>query len=180
MACITRGRTRLLMIALLVFGTVSSPAFALNCVQYVRKVSGMDISGNGWQWWENASGVYERGHTPKENAIMVFDHTPSMEHGHVAIVSKILNSRLITVNHANWAHLRSLKGHVNTGVMVQDVSDRNDWSSVRVMDQGTQSYGRENPVLGFVYNKPGQGAMVADNLNLDDDAPTSIKDVDNE
>ncbi len=136
----------------------------------------MDISGDGWQWWANAEGLYERGHEPKENAIMVFGRTPSMDHGHVAIVSRILNSRLITVNHANWAHLRSLKGHVNTGVMVQDVSDKNDWSEVRVMDESSQSYGRENRILGFVYNKPGKGSVVAEN----GDSDSKIKDIDNE
>jgi surface antigen len=157
------------------------PAFALNCVEYVRKVSGLDLEGDAWKWWSAANGRYERGHTPKENAILVFDHSGIMEHGHVAIVAKVMNDRLITINHANWAHYHSLKGHISTGVMVQDVSDKNDWSEVKVMDEASQSFGRSNRTLGFIYggSKAAAGAVVAD--NDDSGAETGkIKDIDNE
>ncbi len=184
MVCFMRRRRRLeLAVAVMLMVGFSSPAFALNCVEYVRKVSGLAISGDAWQWWNGANGRYERGHAPKENAIMVFDRTPSMEHGHVAVVSRLMNPRLITINHANWAHLRSLKGHVSTGIMVQDVSDRNDWSEVRVWDESSQSFGRSNRILGFVYSKPGEAPIVADNFDegaSSGEAPKSIKDIDNE
>jgi hypothetical protein len=185
MVCFKRGRGRLLAVIILVLTTVSGQCFALNCVQYVRQVSGMDISGDGWQWWNNANGHYARGHAPKPNAVMVFASTDSMEHGHVAIVSTVMNSRLITINHANWARYRGMRGQVQTGVLVRDVSDKNDWSEVRVLDEPTQSFGRTNRILGFVYNTPGNGKadMVADNSEPDSAATaanTAIKDIDNE
>jgi hypothetical protein len=175
-----RSRFRLLPLAVLFLAMISTQCLALNCVQYVRQVSGMDISGDGWQWWRNAGGRFERGHMPKPNAIMVFDRTEAMEHGHVAIVSTVLNARLITINHANWAHSHSLKGHVSTGVLVRDVSDKNDWSEVKVLDESSQAFGRSNRILGFVYNRPGSGGddLMAD--NAPETEPVPVKDIDNE
>ena len=157
----------------------AKPASAMNCVEYVRKVTGVDLEGDAWKWWNAASGRFDRGHAPKENAILVFDHTGVMEHGHVAVVAHVMNDRLITINHANWAHFHSLKGHVSTGVMVQDVSDKNDWSEVKVMDEASQSFGRSNRTLGFIYagKNANPGAEIADNQPGDD---RKIKDVDNE
>ncbi len=182
MAFFAQSRMRHAAVIVLMLSLLSGPCFALNCVEYVRKVSGLNISGDAWEWWQNANGAYQRGHVPKESAIMVFDHTASMEHGHVAIVSKVMNPRLIAVNHANWAHLRSLKGHVSTGVLVQDVSEKNDWSEVKVMDEASHAFGRSNRILGFVYNVPGKTGddMVADNAGSKDAAEPVIKDVDNE
>ena len=182
MLLFTHRRLRLAAVVTLMLSMLSGPCFALNCVEYVRKVSGLDISGDAWEWWGNAGGRYERGHLPKESAILVFDHTGSMEHGHVAVVSKLMNPRLITINHANWAHLRSLKGHISTGVMVQDVSDRNDWSEVKVWDESSQSFGRSNRILGFVYNAPGRTGddMVADNDSRHEEAEATVRDIDNE
>ena len=148
----------------MVLALLAGEAHALNCVEYVRRVSGMDVSGDGWQWWENSNGRYEHGHAPKEGAVLVFDRTPTMEHGHVALVTKQLDARLITITHANWSHYHSLKGHVSSGVMVQDVSDHNDWTEVKVWDEASQSFGRSNRILGFVYNKPGAATMVAQNM----------------
>ncbi len=173
------GRLRMLLVCGLVLAS-ASPALAMNCVQYVRQVSGMNVSGDGWQWWGNSAGRFEHGHAPKENAILVFDRTREMEHGHVAVVSRVMGPRLITVNHANWTHARSLKGHVETGIMVQDVSDRNDWSQVRVMAEGSGSFGRVNPILGFVYNTPGHFPVNDPSLLAENDGKAALKDIDNE
>ena len=183
MISFAKSRFRLATVVVMLLSMVSGPCFALNCVEYVRKVSGLAISGDAWQWWSNAGGRYERGHVPKESAILVFDHTGSMEHGHVAIVSHLMNPRLITINHANWARMRSLKGHVSTGVLVEDVSDKNDWTEVKVWDESSQSFGRSNHILGFVYNAPGKTGddLVAENLSGDGAATESaIKDIDNQ
>jgi surface antigen len=142
----------------------------------------MDVSGDGWQWWSHSDGRFEHGHAPKESAVMVFDRTDSMEHGHVAIVSHIMNPRLITINHANWARFRGHRGAISTGVMVQDVSDKNDWSEVKVWDEGSRSFGRSNHILGFVYNRPGSsdGSMVAEATKQAAEPDNGIKDIDNE
>jgi surface antigen len=172
----------LLPLLVLSLGMVSGSAYALNCVEYVRKVSGLDISGDAWEWWGGANGKYERGHVPKEKAILVFNRTGAMEHGHVAIVSSILNSRLITITHANWARFRSLKGHVSSGVLVQDVSEKNDWSEVKVMDEASHAFGRTNQILGFVYGGKATGSTEVAEADTLDDKPEDgkILDIDNE
>jgi hypothetical protein len=58
---------RMMFAALLLLLALPTPsAFAnyLNCVQYVRQVSQIDISGNAWMWWNNAKGRYNIGHHP--------------------------------------------------------------------------------------------------------------------
>ena len=162
----------LLSLLIVTFGLVSGSAHALNCVEYVRKVSGLAISGDAWEWWGGANGKYQRGHTPQEKAILVFNHTGSMEHGHVAIVSTIMNPRLITITHANWAHSRSLKGHVASGVMVQDVSDKNDWSEVKVMDEASHAFGRTNKILGFIYG--GKAATTTEVAEIESAAENAV------
>jgi hypothetical protein len=49
------------------------------------------------------------------------------------------------------------------GVTVVDVSDRNNWTSVRVQVGHTaQNFGRTYPTHGFIYNRPaGSGLMMA-------------------
>ena len=48
--------------------------------------------------------------------------------GHVAVVARIVSSRVILVNHANWLN----HGEISLNVPVADVSPNNDWSQVRV------------------------------------------------
>ncbi|MHB1220134.1 MAG: CHAP domain-containing protein [Alphaproteobacteria bacterium] len=127
----------------------------INCVQYVRSVSDVELSGDGWMWWDRAEDRYERGKMPQPGAIMVFKRTRSMVYGHIAVVSKVVDERNIRVNHANWAPRGGLKGRVDTDVMVQDISDNNDWSTVRVWYDKADAFGRPYPVAGFVYSPSG-------------------------
>jgi hypothetical protein len=78
---------------------------------------------------------------------MVFSRTRGMRDGHVAVVRQVQNSREILIDHANWTH----GGAVSHAQSVIDVSPNNDWSMVRVEWQRTGSYGRLNPVNGFIY-----------------------------
>ena len=184
----SRSRLRFLPVFVPILVTMAGPVYALNCVEYARKTSGLNISGDAWQWWGGANGHYARGHAPQPNAIMVFDRTPSMDHGHVAVVSKIMNDRLITINHANWAHARSMKGQVSTGVMVQDISEKNDWTEVKVWDEGSRSFGRGNRILGFVYNAHAPAIDTADKIAENVSEPQGegrhgsqpVQDIDNE
>ena len=127
----------------------------INCVQYVRSVSDVELSGDGWMWWDRAGDRYERGSAPQPGAVMVFKRTKSMVHGHVAIVSELVDERTIRINHANWAPRGGLRGRVDTDVTVQDISDNNDWSLVRVWYDKADNFGRPYPISGFVYSPSG-------------------------
>jgi len=139
--------------------TVRNPG--INCVQYVRSVSDVELSGDGWMWWDRAGDRYERGNMPQPGAVMVFKRTKQMVHGHIAIVSELVDERTIRINHANWAPRGGLRGRVDTDVAVQDISDNNDWSAVRVWYEKADNFGRPYPIAGFVYS-PSGGAPVQD------------------
>jgi surface antigen len=106
----------------------------------------MNISGNAGDWWDNAAGSYRRGHQPEAGAVLVFRPAGRMWAGHVAVVSKLVNAREILVNQANWPH-----GDVVEGAAVYDASPNNDWTTVRVAEASSQSWGRTNPTFGFIY-----------------------------
>lgn len=111
---------------------------------YARDVTGVSLDGNAASWWPHAEGRYERGHSPQVGAILVFKPYGRMHVGHVAVVSRVVNSREVLVDQANW-----VRGRVTTAMSVVDASPLNDWTSVKVQYQGT--HGRENPTYGFIY-----------------------------
>jgi surface antigen len=137
---------------LLLLALPTPPAFAsfLNCVQYVRQVSQLDISGNAWMWWNNAKGHYNIGHRPARNSVLVFQRTKAMSAGHVAVVRDVLDRRTIRIEHANWAPRNGMKGRVSTE-LVEDISENNDWTSVRVMHKPSMSFGKPYATNGFIH-----------------------------
>lgn len=153
-------RVRLLLMGAALLWASSTPASALQCVPYAREVSGIDLYGNAWQWWNAASGRYEKGRVPSEGAVMVFPSQGSMRHGHLAVVSKIVSNRLILVDHANWAPIGGEgRGQIAKAVPVLDLSTRNDWSQVKVWYRPIDDYGTTvYRTKGFVY-----ASSVADN-----------------
>ena len=52
---------------------------ALQCVPFARENSGIELSGNAGTWWNNATGLYERGARPEVGSILNFRAT-----GHIA------------------------------------------------------------------------------------------------
>lgn len=134
---------------------------ALQCVTYAREVTGLNLKGDAWRWWEAADGLYNRGNAPKDGAVLVFKRQGSMVHGHVAVVRKTTSSRVVLVDHANWAPRRSAdRGKVAEAVPVMDVSPKNDWTQVRVWYEPSQQFGdRVYKTTGFVY-RPGKGVAV--------------------
>jgi len=134
-----------------IFAGAAQPAKAWNCVQFVHQVSTLKLSGDAWKWWSNAVGHYDRGHAPVEKAVLVFDHTKRMVHGHVAIVAKQVNKRMIEIDHANWSIGHWGRGKISRNVRVQDVSDKNDWSMVEVWNELDNCWGRPYKTLGFIY-----------------------------
>lgn len=128
------------------FARENSPKGRLWCVPFARMVTGIDIRGNARTWWSQAEGRYVRSHQPQIGAIMAFAASRAMPKGHVAVVSQVISDREILLDHANWE-----RGRITTDVLAVDVSEKGDWSVVRVAnDAGT--LGRTNPVHGFIYN----------------------------
>ena len=74
---------------------VAAPASALNeglqCVPYARALSGIEIRGDAYTWWNQAAGKYERGSRPRVGAVMAFTPYGKMHLGHVAAVSRIID-----------------------------------------------------------------------------------------
>ncbi|MFN3456318.1 MAG: CHAP domain-containing protein [Novosphingobium sp.] len=135
-----------------------SPLPYLQCVPYAREVSGIQIHGDALTWWNQAEGRYARGHRPKVGAVMSFAPYGRMELGHVAAVSRVIDSRTVLLRHANWSPIDGRRGQIEDNVRAVDVSEANDWSEVRVWyapigNLGTTAW----PVNGFIYpEKPGK------------------------
>lgn len=125
----------------------------LQCVPYARERSGVQIYGEARTWWDQAAGRYKRGTTPRRGAVMTFQPTGSMVLGHVAAVSRVIDSRTVLLDHANWSPINGRRGQIERDVRAVDVSPANDWSQVRVWyaplgELGTTAW----PVAGFIYN----------------------------
>lgn len=130
----------------------------ISCVPYVRAATGMDVSGNAWQWWENAAGSYARGYVPEPGSVLAFRSNGRMPMGHVAVVTHVVNPRQVIIDHANWPTSGG-RGAVARNVAVVDVSDRNDWSAVRVELGRSGDFGSVYPTHGFIYDRPDTGAV---------------------
>jgi len=132
-------------------------------VTFARMFSGIQIFGDAWTWWSQASsGKYPTGFTPKSGAVLVFRPNGPMTRGHVAVVSQVLTDRVIQITHANWSLIGGTRGQVEKDVTVVDVSPQGDWSRVKVWydpirDLGGTAY----PTYGFIYQKAGDSARSA-------------------
>lgn len=119
----------------------------LQCVPYARWKSGVTIWGDAWHWWDKADGRFGRSSEPESGSVLVLKGFADNGRGHVAVVRKIINSREIVVDHANWLN----GGEINLDSPVMDVSDDNDWSKVRVWYTPGDHYGgRIYDVQGFI------------------------------
>lgn len=122
-----------------------------SCVPYARARAGFDLRGNAWEWWEAASGRYDRSRAPRPGSAMVLMRTSRLPQGHVAVVARVVSAREIRVDHANWAS-GAAKGRVARDQAVQDVSAANDWSLVRVWYPRVGDYGATSyPSYGFIH-----------------------------
>ena len=129
----------------------------LQCVPYAREHSGIALVGNALTWWGKAAGTYERGYRPEVGAVLNFRATGRMNLGHVAVVSRVIDSRNVQIDHANWAS----RGAISRNISVIDVSPNNDWTAVRVALAWGNDYGSVYPTYGFIYDRPDRGIMVA-------------------
>ena len=130
----------------------------LQCVPYAREQSGVQIYGDAHTWWGQAQGRYKRGRTPKVGAVMAFRPHRNMRLGHVAAVSRIVDSRTVLLSHSNWSPINGRRGQIERNVKAIDVSPNNDWSSVRVWYHPLQGLGKTAwPIHGFIYNQRSDG-----------------------
>jgi surface antigen len=97
------------------------------CAPFARELSGLPLYGDADTWWTQAAGRYDRGSDPQSGAVLVFRRSARLASGHVAVVSRVLGTRQVQVTQANWN-----PGQVDQDQLVVDVSERNDWSAVRV------------------------------------------------
>lgn len=146
----------------------------LQCVPYARRITGVNIYGDAHTWWGQASGRYARGGAPKVGAVMSFRANGSSRLGHVAAVSKLVDSRTVLISHANWSPINGRRGQIEKNVRAVDVSKRNDWSSVRVWYGPIKALGgRHWQLNGFIYNeKPGGQKLAKAKAKQDDSEPS--------
>jgi surface antigen len=124
------------------FGT----ATALTCVPYARQVSGIELSGDAYEWWDEAAGVYPRAQVPQDGAVLVFAPHGSMNVGHLAVVTSVESARRVLVTQSNW-----LPHRIEHDQPVVDVSPGNDWTAVRVWYEPAHGMGRTvYPAYGFI------------------------------
>lgn len=124
----------------------------LQCVPYARQLTGIQIYGDAHTWWGQAEGRYARGQNPKVGAVMAFQPNGNSRLGHVAAVSKVIDSRTVLISHANWSPINGRRGQIEDNVRVIDVSPDNDWSAVRVWYGPSQGLGATHwPLAGFIY-----------------------------
>jgi surface antigen len=122
------------------------------CVPFARLVSGIQIFGDAHTWWQQATGRYQTGFTPKAGAVLCFKPTGHMRLGHVAVVSQVLTDRIIQISHANWSIIGGERGQVEKNVTVIDVSPAGDWSQVKVWYDPSRDLGATvYPTYGFIY-----------------------------
>lgn len=124
------------------FGTYTP----LTCVPYARAVSGIELSGDAWEWWDEADGVYPRAQAPLPGAVLVFAPHGSMTVGHLAVVTALEGPREVLVTQSNW-----LPHRIEHDQPVVDVSDNNDWTQVRVWYEPAHEMGSNiYPTFGFI------------------------------
>lgn len=139
-------------------GSSALPPY-LQCVPYARQVSGIAIYGDAHTWWGQAQGRYARGSRPRVGAVMAFKPHGNSTLGHVAAVSRIVDSRTVLVRHSNWSPIGGRRGQIEDNVKVVDVSAAGDWSEVRVWYAPISALGSARwPIQGFIYpGKPKAG-----------------------
>lgn len=132
------------------------------CVPFARLMSGIQLYGDAWTWWDQAKGRYRRGSQPRVGAVLVFRASGAMRLGHLAVVSRVIAPRVAMVTHANWSRIGGHRGQMERDVTIFDVSDAGDWSRVRVWYNDNDGLGGGSyATYGFIYGKPAPGAEIA-------------------
>jgi surface antigen len=141
----------LLLLAACAGGNRQGPSYiiggtSLECAPFARQETGVRLSGDGADWWQESANRYPRTQTPGRGDILVFRRTNRLPEGHVSIVTQVRDSRSILVSQANWVH-----GEISRNEPVVDVSPDNTWTEVRVWWSPTGTMGVTTyPTYGFI------------------------------
>ncbi len=131
----------------------------IQCVPFVRELSGINLYGNAYTWWDSAPEKgYQRGNTPVLNAVIVLKKSDRLANGHVAMVRRIDGPRRIEVTHANWGMDEYTRRLVHDSMPVLDVSPNNDWTSVEFFNEQAGVFGQPYSAWGFIYPKTAPGS----------------------
>jgi CHAP domain len=118
----------------------------LTCAPFARELSGIALYGDAADWWDAADRRYAHGSRPVSGSVLVFRRSTRLPSGHVSVVSRLLAPRRILVIQANWS-----PGELDEDQLVLDVSERNDWTAVRVWWPPTNQIGsHEYATYGFI------------------------------
>lgn len=147
-----------------------------SCVPFARDVSGIKVMGNAKDWWYAAAGHYARGHRPEPGSVLDFMGIARMPLGHVAVVSRLVNSREILIDQANWDGPGSNHRGIARNIAVIDVSRNNDWTAVRVGlgPRYPGQYGSVYPTYGFIYDRPDNGVIIANDSGVVTRRPVEV------
>ena len=127
-------------------GTYAGGDVELECAPFARALTGMQLSGAAYSWWDGAAGRYDRSSHPADGSVLVLRQESRLPSGHVAVVSRVLSDREVMVTQANWVHHR-----VTEDQPVVDVSEANDWTEVRVWWPPSGQMGSHDyPAYGFI------------------------------
>lgn len=126
-------------------------ATAEQCVPYARRLSGIEIYGDAYTWWDRSMPGYARGQVPRSGAVLVLSRTQKMHSGHVAVVRDVLDARSINVTHSNWGNDPASRRVVYESMRVEDISANNDWTRVRFWNAENQCFGFPYAARGFIY-----------------------------
>ncbi len=124
---------------------------AWQCVPYARAVSGIELYGDAWTWWDQAAGKFARGQSPKRGAVLVFAKGPKLRLGHLAVVIDINGTREIGTTDANWGGSQATRGFIHDDQLISDVSADNSWRQVRVWNKKAKAWGSVYDTYGFIY-----------------------------
>ena len=168
-----RKRTRALLgsLAVAVVMSLAPTTGALaetywQCVPFARLVSGIQLFGDAYTWWNQAIGRYDTGFAPKSGAVLCFKPTERMRLGHVAVVSQVLTDRIVQITHANWSPIEGSRGKVEKDVTLVDVSPQGDWSQVKVWyDPNRDLGGSTYQTYGFIYQDTKAKVIAATGLS---------------
>jgi CHAP domain len=129
----------------------------MQCVPFARAHSGINLHGDAYTWWDQAEAAhYPRSASPSTGAVMVLAGYSSTTHAHVAVVRRIVSSREIRIDHANWLN----NGAIFMDDPVADISPNNDWTRVLVWNVQTHGWGVHTyNVTGFIEPKGGNSNL---------------------
>lgn len=135
----------------------STTPHVIQCVAFARSASDVVLHGNAVNWWQKAAGLYARGTAPEIGSVLNFRAISRMRLGHVAVVKQIIDGRTIQIDQSHW----NANG-ISRDVSVIDVSQRNNWSAVRVAIGHRGTFGSIYPTYGFIYARSdSSGRIVA-------------------